>query len=307
MNVGTASTFLPDPNKPPDLSKPMFKFDRTDWMDPPVFKPIDQTLSDSIYRRRANDALYQQISSPAKWQKYVTLGYFAIDDGAFFDLEWSAQVNPTKMHSIIWYNYLYHIDRDIDIPTKLNAWATQVSQPYLINNAPQLLTIDTTITSWKQTQQTHTPMEIEDDQWTEVISAGKAKATKKRVSSLTRAANQNPYTNIAPGFNLPENDTPRTSMKPTTVNQTEERHTDEENTSTTTNNEFSTWLNNRTSTGNTPAWAALACPKIGKGRAVAIRQTNTRHRQTNTTTQHNTRYELLTIRTNSNRQRHYSS
>ncbi|KAI2500086.1 Reverse transcriptase (RNA-dependent DNA polymerase) [Fragilaria crotonensis] len=51
----------------------------------------------------------------------------------------------------------------------------------------------------------------------------------------------------------------------------------------------------------------LACPKIGKGRAVAIRQTNTRHRQTNTTTQHNTRYELLTIRTNSNRQRHYSS
>ncbi|KAI2503174.1 hypothetical protein MHU86_11277 [Fragilaria crotonensis] len=231
-------------------------------MDPPVFKPIDQTLSDSIYRRRANDALYQQISSPAKWQKYVTLGYFAIDDGAFFDLEWSArEVNPTKMHSIIWYNYLYHIDRDIDIPTKLNAWATQVSQPYLINNAPQLLTIDTTITSWKQTQQTHTPMEIEDDQWTEVISAGKAKATKKRVSSLTRAANQNPYTNIAPGFNLPENDTPRTSMKPTTVNQTEERHTDEENTSTTTNNEFSTWLNNRTSTGNTPAWAAQTTPK----------------------------------------------
>ena len=52
---------------------------------------------------------------------------------------------------------------------------------------------------------------------------------------------------------------------------------------------------------------AMACPKIGKGRAVAIRQTNTRHRQTNTTTQHNTRYELLTIRTNSNRQRHYSS
>ncbi|KAI2499391.1 Reverse transcriptase (RNA-dependent DNA polymerase) [Fragilaria crotonensis] len=55
------------------------------------------------------------------------------------------------------------------------------------------------------------------------------------------------------------------------------------------------------------AEAELACPKIGKGRAVAIRQTNTRHRQTNTTTQHNTRYELLTIRTNSNRQRHYSS
>ena len=262
MTVGTASTFLLDPNKPPDLSKPMFKFDRTDWMDPPVFKPIDQTLSDSIYRRRANDALYQQISSPAKWQKYVTLGYFAIDDGAFFDLEWSArEVNPTKMHSIIWYNYLYYIDRDIDIPTKLNAWATQVSQPYLINNAPQLLTIDTTRTSWKQTQQTHTPMEIEDDQWTEVISEGKAKATKKRVSSLTRAAKKNPYTNIAPGFNLPENDTPRTSMKPTTVNQTEERHTDEKNTPTTTNNEFSTWLNNRTSTDNTPAWAAQTTPK----------------------------------------------
>jgi hypothetical protein len=33
----------------------------------------------------------------------------------------------------------------------------------------------------------------------------------------------------------------------------------------------------------------MACPKIGKGRAVAIRQTNTRHGQTNTVTQHKIR------------------
>jgi len=33
----------------------------------------------------------------------------------------------------------------------------------------------------------------------------------------------------------------------------------------------------------------VACPKFGKGRAVAVRQTNTRHRQTNTRTQHKMR------------------
>lgn len=258
MTEGTASTFLPDPNKPPDISKPMFTFERTDWMDPPVFKPTDPTLSDSIYRRRANDSLYQQISSPAKWQKYVTLGYFAIDDGAFFDLEWSARAaSPTKMHSIIWYNYLYHIDRDMDIPAKLNSWATQVSQPYLINNAPQILTIDTLTTSWKQTQLTPTPMDIEEDKWTEVISVGKAKATKRRVSSLTsKAAQSNLPTNIAPGFNLPENDTPRTSSKPTPVDNNENNGIADANTTPIANNEFSIWLNNRTTTGNPPTWAA---------------------------------------------------
>jgi hypothetical protein len=226
-------------------------------MDPPVFTPIDPTLTDSVYRRRANDSLYQQISSPAKWQKYVTLGYFAIDDGAFFDLEWSArEANPTKMHSIIWYNYLYHIACDIDIPTKLNAWATQVSQPYLINNAPHLLTSNTLNISWKQTQHSTTPMDIEEDQWTEVISVGTAKATKRSISSLSKAAEHNPPTKIAQGFKPPENDTPRTSMKPTTTNQNCNRRTAEENHATPANNEFSTWLNNRTTTGNPPAWAA---------------------------------------------------
>ncbi len=87
MTEGSDYPFLPEPKVPPDITKPMFKFERTDWMDPPGFKPLDSKTNEFVYRKQANDALYRQISSPAKWQKYVTLGYFAIDDGAIFDLE----------------------------------------------------------------------------------------------------------------------------------------------------------------------------------------------------------------------------
>ncbi len=224
-------------------------------MDPPVFKPIDQTLTDSVYRRRANDALYQQISSPAKWQKYVTLGYFAIDDGAFFDLEWSARAaSPTKMHSIIWYNYLYHIDRDIDIPTKLNAWATLVSQPYLIKHASHFLSTNTLTTTWKHTQQMTTPMEIEEDQWTEVISVGKARATKRGASSLSQAVAKNLSTNPTTGPNTPDDNNSRT-LKNLQPHQSAACHQEVDSTKT-TSNEFSTWLKNGSSTENPPTWPA---------------------------------------------------
>ncbi len=238
----------------------MFTFNRTDWMDPPVFKQIDPSLNDSVYRRHANDALYRQISSPSKWQKYVALGYYAVDDGAVFDLDWCArEANPTKMHSIIWYNYLYHIDRDLDIPTKLNAWATQVSQPYLLKNAPHLLTTDTHSLTWSQIQTHNTPMEVVEDEWTEVISTGKAKATKRRdSSSLATAAAEVPPNTTVTNSSTPDTDTPRSQNKTKTIQQ----HTtnQEETKNADGKNEFSSWLNDRTSTETHTPWGARKNP-----------------------------------------------
>jgi hypothetical protein len=77
------------------------------------------------------------------------------------------------MHSIICYNYLYHIDRELDIPTKLNAWAIQISRPHLQLNAPHLSITDTHNVSWQQTQTTNSPMQIEEDKWTEEIQLEK--------------------------------------------------------------------------------------------------------------------------------------
>jgi hypothetical protein len=251
MMEGTAPPFLPETKTSPDITKPIFKFERTDWIDPPTINPINPEMNESIYRRQANDALYRQISSPSKWQKYVTLGYFAIDDGALFDLEWSArEANPTKMNSIIWYNYLYHIDREIDIPTKLNVWATQVSQPFLIKNAPHLLITDTHTTSWQQTQVTNTPMEVEEDEWTEVISTGKAKASKRRASSLSKAAGNDTPKNVAAGFNLPDNDVPLTSLKPNNPSNPNIKH-QEGKLNHTIDTEFSPRLNDHYSKSNT--------------------------------------------------------
>ena len=273
----TAPPFPTKPPSPPDISKPIFKFERNDWMDPPVFTQIDPNLTDSVYRRQANDALYRQISSPSKWQKYVTLGYFAIDDGAVFDLEWSArEANPTKMHSIIWYNYLYHIDRELDIPTKLNAWAIQVSQPYLQLNAPHYLLTDTHTLSWPQTQTINNPMEIEEDEWTEVIPNGKARATKRRASSLAKAAAQDPSRNAVAEYNPTGNNTTRASINAT--NPTSHNNTQAEVQPNETINDTSTGPNDRSSSkGNTHPWSQ-------KNSTQELGKTSNSHTQNSTTT-----------------------
>ena len=42
--------------------------------------------------------------------------------------------DPLKIHCIIWYQYMYHLDHGIEIPEKLLTWATQRTQSYLNHN-----------------------------------------------------------------------------------------------------------------------------------------------------------------------------
>ena len=44
---------------------------------------------------------------------------------------------------MVWYNFMYHVDREFEISPTLSAWATDVSQPYLQRHAPQFLAINT--------------------------------------------------------------------------------------------------------------------------------------------------------------------
>ena len=60
------------------------------------------------------------------------------------DLIWTTQkANPITHNQIIWYNYLFHVVRDMDIPVKLNNWATQIAHPYLSLHDPKLFDKDT--------------------------------------------------------------------------------------------------------------------------------------------------------------------
>ena len=51
--------------------------------------------------------------------------------------------DPIICHRMVWYNFMYHVDREFEISPTLSAWATDVSQPYLQRHAPQFLAINT--------------------------------------------------------------------------------------------------------------------------------------------------------------------
>ncbi len=82
----------------------------------------------------------------------MTLGFFVVEDCAEFDATWKKMDrDPLLVHRAIWYQFMYHVDRDIQIPEKLNAWAMNVSQPYLECYDETSLEIDTSV-KWKDLQ-----------------------------------------------------------------------------------------------------------------------------------------------------------
>lgn len=159
MTEGTAPPPQPPPcpappPPPPDMTHPRFSFDINEWLPSPVLYGRTPDEKEDIYRRRANDALFRQNATPEAWHRYVTLGYYAVDDGQIFEQEWNRSTeNPVRIHQLIWYNYLYHIDRDMDIPPKLDSWATQISQQALQQWDPNSLMMDTLRLTWKQTME----------------------------------------------------------------------------------------------------------------------------------------------------------
>lgn len=80
---------------------------------------------------------------------------------------------------MVWYNFLYHVDRNLEISKTLHAWATEVSQPYLQRYAPEFLVINTMDHSWKDhVRGEHDVMDIDSAQWTTVGSKGKEMRSK---------------------------------------------------------------------------------------------------------------------------------
>jgi hypothetical protein len=107
--------------------------------------------------RNAND----DTSNPTNWNRYINPGYYAIMEGSMFDLIWTTQkANPMTLYQIIWYNYHFHVDRNMDIPAKLNNWATQIAHPYLSLHDPKSFDMDTIRNQWKDLRFID-PMEID--------------------------------------------------------------------------------------------------------------------------------------------------
>jgi hypothetical protein len=150
---------IPVVSPPKELSSPpdddVFDFTTFEWLDAPVYvSDLPETTPDTNIREMT-EIEYRKSTTPSNWHRYLTLGRYSVDG---FTLDASMDdivADPLKIHCIIWYQYMYHLDHCIKIPEKLLAWATQRTQSYLNHNADSALILDTKKVSWKKYSRIH--------------------------------------------------------------------------------------------------------------------------------------------------------
>ena len=124
---------------PGNITRYGFQIDEWIKHPPPPAGP-DWFRSDERYRRDANAHAYRQYGDIANWNQYLQLGVFVFEDCKEFDKLWAAKAtDPLSTYRSIWYNFMVHVDNDIDIPPKRNVWAMQISHEYTYLITTQLL------------------------------------------------------------------------------------------------------------------------------------------------------------------------
>jgi hypothetical protein len=187
----TAHAALPSPPDPAEYHDPLhptYGFHTTEWHETPRPPYGQDWFSDEERcRREANAHAYRQHGTTQNWLRYLTLGYFVYDDCSKFDALWMKySSDPIICHRMVWYNFLYHVDRNLDISKHLHAWATDVSQPYLQRHSPQHLAINTMEHSWTDhIRGDHDVMDIESTQWT-MVGPRRTSARSKSPPSVSR-------------------------------------------------------------------------------------------------------------------------
>ena len=215
----------PDPVTPHrhDLSSATFRFDTNLWFEAPEYGASDPNDKELSYRRQANDNAYRTTGNATKWNRFTTLAYYALDDGMQFDKEWEKfETDPIIIHRIIWYNYMYQMDRDMDVVPKLNAWANQIAHPYLLEHEPMSIDMDTMKYAYKDLPTQSDEMEIDnntnDGEWIPVADRGGSRNRTKN-NSPQNGTNKHIETGIsdAPGFNHPPEENQHPTQQQTTT------------------------------------------------------------------------------------------
>jgi hypothetical protein len=169
-----ASSQLEELSIPDD--DPIFGFATDSWLDPPAFDPKPAETSRERFARISSETDYRNATNRTYWHRYFTLGRYVVD-GHTFDRILS-NPDPKKAHCLIWYQYMYHIDRKIDVPAKLEAWATLQSMAYLAKHEPGLLLLNTLTTPWKVLLKELSIPESND--WKTVEGRSKTKKSKSK-------------------------------------------------------------------------------------------------------------------------------
>lgn len=178
-----------------DPSHPLYGFKINHWVEQPVKTGPDWFQPEERYRRNANEHVYKQHGTHTNWYRYIMLGFFTFDDCLECDKVWNAmETAPLHVHRSIWYNFMYHVDRDLVVPEKLNAWATDITLPYLTEFDPTTLHgTDTLKHKWKEMP---FMQEMEIDKTEEWIPVQPNRRRSKSPPTATSETQINPRDNI---------------------------------------------------------------------------------------------------------------
>ena len=176
-----AASPVPDPSTATEES--IFSFETSEWIDPPIFVTKLPETSPEINIRILAEKEYRESATPMLWHRYITLGRY-VTDGFFFDsLMESIDTEPKAALCAIWYQLNYHLDRNMEIPFKLQQWSQHRAQPLLAKHAYATFQVDALRTSWADFSRLNSL----PNPWAEVNSP-KQKQKKRPKTKVT-----NPY------------------------------------------------------------------------------------------------------------------
>ena len=127
----------------------IFDFTITEWVAPSLLVAHKDESSAALKRRQQAEHVYRSKTTPTHWFRYLTLGRHAISGADFDTLMEDQAVNELKVHCVIWYNFSFHVDRQMECLPQLEAWAIQKSKPYRTQHKRNALLVDTVETTWK--------------------------------------------------------------------------------------------------------------------------------------------------------------
>jgi hypothetical protein len=194
-----------------DIEHSVFGFYSEEWEDIPYPAGLDWFDADARERRNGHADKYQQCGGdPTLWYCYLHLGFFAFEDCSDFEKAWLLfDEDPLTIHKIIWYQFLYHMDRRLPIPAKLQKWATDVTHPFLSYHEPEALTVDTgyAYQEWRlypEEAEDESAMDVDttadEGKWNEVDKKGRTRSK----SPVKMTENQETTYNI-PGWTKDQN------------------------------------------------------------------------------------------------------
>ena len=117
-----------------DITDPMYAFNTEDLIKAPGQFDHAITSKSLMTRHKENDHAYQQVGNASTWERYITLRYHVYDHCFQFETQWEKMCeNEMDALTFIWHMYFYHVNRALDIPTKLERCAIDIARPYLLN------------------------------------------------------------------------------------------------------------------------------------------------------------------------------